>query len=148
MTGWIRSRRFARGSTVVEFALVAMLVISVVLGIAELGRAFYKWNAAVAATRQGARTAAIVAMNDTTSILKDMRRVFPELTATDVSVEYSADGTFPAASCSVATCRFVRVGLHVTFQPLVFFLKPNLPMPPFYTTYPVEALGNAGTGSP
>ena len=136
----IRSRQ--EGAAVVEFALVSVLLLILVLGAVVLGLGLFKWNSGVEASRRGARTAAIVAMNDTPAILAEMQHVFPELEAGDVTVEYSADGVFPG-TCVPGTCRYVRVGVDYTLPRFVFFL-PAITMPRFYTTYPVEALGNYG----
>lgn len=130
-----------QGAAVVEFALVVILVVTMLFGLIELGRALFQWNTAADATRRGARTAAIAAVGDSATVLAEMRLVMPELTAADVSIEYSIDGNFPGASCVRGTCRFVRVRVSQSFAPAVFFLPATIPMPPFATTYPVEALG-------
>lgn len=129
------------GALVVEFALVVTLMIFLMFGLIEFGRALYKWNAAVDATRRGARTAAIVAVGDSAAVLAEMQTVIPELESGNFSLEYSIDGNFPGATCIRGTCRFVRVGINYVFAPAVFFLPARIAMPPFYTTYPVEALG-------
>lgn len=130
-----------RGAAVVEFALVVILVIFLLFGLIEFGRALFKWNSAVDATRRGARTAAIVAVDDSAAVLAEMRLMMPELEAGNVAIEYSIDGNFPGAACARGTCRFVRVSVNYAFRPLVFFLPGAIQMPPFSTTYPVEALG-------
>jgi Flp pilus assembly protein TadG len=133
--------RRARGAFLVEFAFTAMILIAIVLGLVTLGLALFKWNSAVEASRRGARTAAIVAMNDTDAILGEMRLVFPELEASAVTIEYSATLAFPGA-CAPGTCRYVRVGVDYVMPRYAFFL-PAIAMPRFSTTYPVEVLGVA-----
>lgn len=130
-----------RGAAAVEFALVVILVVFLLFGLIEFGRALFKWNSAVDATRRGARTAAIVAVGDSAAVLAEMRLMMPELEAGNVAIEYSIDGNFPGATCVRGTCRFVRVSVNHSFRPLVFFLPVAISMPPFSTTYPVEALG-------
>lgn len=130
-----------RGVATVEFALVLSIVLLLLLGLVELGRVLFTWNSAVDATRRGARTAAIVALNDKPKVLAEMRLVMPELTAPEINVEYSIDGTFPGAACVRGTCRFVRVSLTREFHPAVYFLPAVIPLPDFATTVPVEALG-------
>jgi hypothetical protein len=49
----------ARGTTTVEFALVAGLFFMLVLGIVDFARAMGDWNAAAKATQTGARFAAV-----------------------------------------------------------------------------------------
>lgn len=128
------------GVAVVEFAFIVPVLLLLVLGLIELGRALYTWNTAVDATRRGARTAAIVAVGDTPAVLAEMRLTMPYLQDADVTVEYSIDGNFPGAACVRGTCRFVRVSVSHVYQPAVIFL-PVMQLPPFSTTYPVEALG-------
>src|SRR5438132_4784872 len=48
-----------KGQTLVEFALVALLFLTLVLGIVEFGRALWTWNTIVQATRAGARFAVV-----------------------------------------------------------------------------------------
>lgn len=129
------------GAALVEFALVVILMMALIFGLIEFGRAMFKWNSAVDATRRGARTAAIVAVGDSASVLAEMRTIMPELESGNVLIEYSIDGNFPGAACVRGSCRFVRVSVSYVFVPAVFFLPVSIPMPPFYTTYPVEALG-------
>ncbi|MDO8773085.1 MAG: pilus assembly protein [Burkholderiaceae bacterium] len=130
-----------RGAAAVEFAFVVILVIFLLFGLIEFGRTLFTWNSAVDVTRRGARTAAIVAVGDSAAVLAEMRLIMPELEADNVTIEYSIDGDFPGAACVRGTCRFVRVSVNRVFRPLVFFLPATIQMPPFSTTYPVEALG-------
>ncbi len=130
-----------RGAAAVEFALVVIILITLLFGLIELGRALFTWNSAVDATRRGARSASMVAVNDKDAVLAEMRLSMPELTADNVTLEYSIDGNFPGATCVRGTCRFVRVGVNYVFVPAVFFLPAQINMPPLYTTSTVEALG-------
>ena len=132
-----------RGAAAVEFALVAVLLFTLLFGLLDFGRALFQWNSAAEATRRGARTAAIAALGDTTTVLQDMRVILPELQSDDVTVQYSADGNFTeTTTCSASTCRFVRVQVHMAFRPVWSFLPLDIAMPTFSTTYPVEALGD------
>lgn len=49
----------ARGTTTVEFALVAALFFTLILGIIDFARAMWEWNAAAKATQAGVRFAAV-----------------------------------------------------------------------------------------
>lgn len=139
-----------RGALAVEFALVLVVLLVLLFGLVELGRVVFKWNSAVEATRIGARTAAIVAVNDEASVLGAMNTVMMgELAAANVTVHYSVDGvTFGRNVCIRGTCQFVRVTLSyqyrpalVIFQPAMSLLPETISMPTFATTLPVEALG-------
>lgn len=48
-----------RGQTLVEFAMVMPLIILVVLGLVDLGRAVYSYNTLAQSARQAARTAIV-----------------------------------------------------------------------------------------
>lgn len=48
-----------RGATAVEFAIVAMLFFTIVLGIMEFGRVLYVWNTVQEVTRRAAREAVV-----------------------------------------------------------------------------------------
>lgn len=51
--------RKERGATAVEFAIVAMLFFTIVLGIMEFGRVLYVWNTVQEVTRRAAREAVV-----------------------------------------------------------------------------------------
>lgn len=139
-----------RGAAVVEFALVLIILLVLVFGMIELGRALFKWNSAAEATRVGARTAAIVEVNDDAAVIAAMNTVMQgELDTSNVTVDYSIDGVnFGRNTCVRGTCRFVRVRLAYEYRPVLIFFQPavsllpeTMTMPSFATTYPVEALG-------
>ena len=132
-----------RGGTAVEFALVLVILVALLAGLLEFGRALYTWNTAVDATRRGARTAAIAAMGDTTTVVNSMRETMPALTAGEVTVEYSPNGVAFATSgaCVPGTCQFVRVSVDLHFHPVLYLLPEEIQLPRFATTIPVEALG-------
>ena len=55
----------------VEFALVAALFFTLLIGIMEMGRVLFYWNSAAEATRLGARLAVVCDLNDTTIKIAD-----------------------------------------------------------------------------
>ncbi|HJV26052.1 MAG TPA: TadE family protein [Aromatoleum sp.] len=57
-----------RGATAVEFAIVAMLFITIVLGIMEFGRVMYIWNTVQEVTRRAAREAVVRDFADASKI--------------------------------------------------------------------------------
>jgi Flp pilus assembly protein TadG len=81
-----------KGNSVIEFALVLPILLLVVFGITEFGRAIMVTNVLNSASREGARLAAVSSVTDSTSI---QNRVIEVLTAAnvepgDITVEYSA----------------------------------------------------------
>ena len=55
----LNSRKNERGTTIAEFAVVALLFFIIIIGIIEFGRLLYTHNALTDATRRGARFAAL-----------------------------------------------------------------------------------------
>ncbi len=145
-------RKRQNGAAVVEFALIAIVFFMLLIGIIEMGRVLFTWNAMVEATRYGARVAVVCGTNDA-AILSRMQQIMPALTATNVSVTYTPSG------CSVADCQQVSVSVQgVSISPLIPRPSPPdqpmqqtpwvLTVPPFTTTLPRESMLNAIDGHP
>ena len=132
-----RARRQA-GVAAVEFALVAALFFTILLGAIEMARLLWTWNAAGEATRLGARLAIVCDIND--PIIKArMRQMLPALQPANVTIEYLDPG------CTAATCKSVRVTLAgYTHVPIIPFVPLSIPIPPFQTTLPKEFMQSAG----
>jgi Flp pilus assembly protein TadG len=132
-----------RGAAAVEFALVCALFCTVLLGVMEMGRLLWTWNAAVEATRLGARMAIVCDMYDTDIRARMITRL-PQLTNANISIAYLNP---PAAdnSCTPATCQAVRVSLTgFTHNTIIPFLPLSLTMPAFSTTLRKEFMNSAG----
>ncbi len=76
----VQHRRNERGTTIAEFAIVALVFFTLIFGIIEFGRLLYTHNALADATRRGARYAAMHPAAD--------------LAAVKNQVVYGANGTF------------------------------------------------------
>ena len=61
MVSMIRNTRNNRGNSVVEFALILPLILLLIFGITEFGRAWMTVNVMHSAVREGARLAAVTA---------------------------------------------------------------------------------------
>ena len=59
-------RRRIRGVAMVEFTIVLPVVLFMILGVTELGRAMVRYNALTKAVRDGARHASLYALSGTT----------------------------------------------------------------------------------
>jgi Flp pilus assembly protein TadG len=68
------SWRDEHGAAVVEFALVVPLLLLLLWGIIDMGRAFYTLNNLASAVREGARRAAVMATDPTTAANKAVIR--------------------------------------------------------------------------
>ena len=137
-----RARRQA-GVAAVEFALVAALFFTILLGAIEMARLLWTWNAAGEATRLGARLAIVCDIND--PIIKSrMQQMLPALQPANVTIDYLDPGNAPN-TCTAATCKSVRVTLAgYTHVPIVPFVPLSIPIPPFQTTLPKEFMQSAG----
>jgi len=140
--------RRQRGTSTVEFAMIATLFFILLFGIIEFGRLFFTWNTLAEGTRRGARVAAVVQLND--SAIKNVavfqspdgsgNPVLPGLTTANVQVRYLNAGG--ASTATFEEIRFVQVAItgyqHSFMVPVVF---TTFTVPEFRTTLPRESLG-------
>ncbi|MGN7979981.1 TadE/TadG family type IV pilus assembly protein [Burkholderia sp. 22313] len=134
-------RRAQRGATIVEFALVASILIMLLIGIFEFGRVLFYWNTASEAIRLGARTAIVCDVN-AAGIVKRVRSLLPILANSNVAVSYTPTG------CDVSSCSFVTVSVtNVTVTTMIPLASVTITMPPFTTTMPRESLNSSTGGS-
>ena len=134
--------RGQEGLAAVEFALVAALLFTAMFGVIEMGRLLWTWNAAVEATRHGARLASVCDQNDS-RIKAAMVQRLPALTSSQIVITYlnppAADNT-----CTAANCKAVRVALTgYTHQALIPLVPLNLTLPAFATTQRKEFMNSA-----
>lgn len=128
-----------RGVAAVEFAIVASLLITLLLGIVEFARITFYWNTATELTRLGARVAVVCGFDDD-AIKQKMQALYPLVTDAEIAIEYLPAG------CLVNTCTQVRVKIESsreirTYIPYVS-LSPMLPA--FSTTLPRESMNSVG----
>jgi len=123
------------GATLVEFALVITVLVTLLLAITDFGRMLFTWNAAAEATRWGARTAVVcdkpAGSTVPTPVLNNMKAILPQLTAANVTINwYNPEGTINN-SCDASNCKGVEVsvtGLTVTpISPFMGFVMPAVP---------------------
>ena len=105
--------RDERGASVVEFAFIVPLLLVLVLGIAEFGRAFQVSGTLSAAAREGVRVMAL--SNDPAAARAAVRSAAPAL---DPAVT-NAQITITPASCPVSGTGTTTVRVTVTY-PLPF----------------------------
>lgn len=138
------SRRSERGAAVVEFALVAAVFFTLLVGIMEMGRILFYWNTTAEVTRLGARIA-VVCDKDDADIKAKMVKLFPTLAEGDISISYQP------ATCSQAenNCEWVTVAIAagVPIETFIPYVPLSLTMPAFSTTLPRESMDSSG-GNP
>jgi len=133
------SQRRQRGATIVEFALVALIFFTLLIGIMEFGRWLFTLNAASEATRWGARVA-VVCDKDDAAIKARMRVMMSGLKDEQISVNYSPE------ACETSACMVTVQLKDVTFTPLIPFMGVAVPIPPFTTSLTREHLdSDSGT---
>lgn len=125
------------GASAVEFALVSTILFTLLVAIFEFGRLMFNWNAAVEATRLGARLAVVCDMN-AASIKSKMQSLLPGLATGDINVTYA-----PAGCTGANDCQGVTVGISPS-SPAIQYSVPlatlSLRIPPFATTLTRESM--------
>jgi len=147
----VKSKRAQAGVTTVEFAVIGTLLMVVVFGIIEFGRALFVMNALTEATRRGARMAVVCPVGDpkpaSTSVFDSgagNSAVVSGLTTGNVQVQYldTAGGVIAAPAASFSSIRYVRVSIVGFTQTLLIPLNVvAIPMSGFSVTLPRESLG-------
>jgi Flp pilus assembly protein TadG len=145
----LRAMKKMRGVAMVEFAIVASVLMTVLFACLEFGRATYTFAALNEGTRRAARLAAVCPIND------------PKITAavnfmgaygfndSNVSIDYlDANGASLGATPAPVNVNYVRVSVVGYTMPLAIpFVNPTLTSPSFKVTLPAESLGVSNTGS-
>ncbi|HKX27751.1 MAG TPA: TadE/TadG family type IV pilus assembly protein [Blastocatellia bacterium] len=141
--------RNERGSTIVEFAIAAVMILTVLFGVIEFARLFWTRTALMSAAHRGARYA-IVRKNDTAGVdaVKKMTvygdpaadvstatPLVPGLTISNVSVDYKNwDGLRLSARANVSI-----TGYQFSFA--IPLLGATITMPTYRAALPGESAG-------
>jgi Flp pilus assembly protein TadG len=137
----IALRRKQRGVAAVEFALVAGVLCTLLIGICEFARVLFYWNTASEAMRLGARVAVVCDLN-APGIANNITRLMPTIPKSSVSVSYAPSG------CTASTCSTVTVSIsNVPVNTMIPFVPLTLTMPAFTTMLPRESLTSSSGGS-
>jgi hypothetical protein len=147
-----RGRR-ETGATMVEFAIVAIVFLTLMLGIMHFGRMLFTWNAAAEATRWGARIAVVCDKLTPNQVRDKMRKIVPQLTNANIQIDwYNPEGVINNA-CDKSTCKGVQVGIiGFTIPAISPFMGFVMPQVPAFATYlpreSMEATNAAGDSNP
>ena len=126
-----------RGVATVEFAVVAIVFFSLLLGIMEFGRWMFTLNAASEATRLGARLAVVCSPSEAPLIQQRMSQMTVSIPPAAMAIEYRPTG------CDAASCKTVTARLQgATFQPLIPFFGGRYAIPAFAVTLPREYMNS------
>jgi Flp pilus assembly protein TadG len=141
-----------RGATTVEFAIIGVVMFTVLFGVIEVGRAMFVMNALGEATRRSARMAAVCPINDPAIAQVGLfnrpgqtgNRIVGGLSAANFAIEYlSGNGSVVADPVAgFSNIQFVRTRI-VNFQHrmLIPFGTYLFTTPDFATTLRRESLG-------
>jgi len=151
----MNSIRHQRGTTVVEFALVAVVFFTVLFGLIDMSRLYFDVAALDEATRRGARLAAVCPIGDPkisqTAIFAGpggQSILVPGLGTQHISLQYlnrDGDAVANPAGAGYGSIRYVRVGIqNFQVQTLIPFMTRMITLPGFQTTIPSESLGRVG----
>lgn len=125
------------GVAAVEFAIVAGVFFSLLIGVMEMGRVLFYWNTAAEATRLGARIAVVCDVGDS-AIKTKMTALFPMVPAEKITVAYTPSG------CGVGTCDDVTVSIQaIPIATFIPYVPLSLSLPAFATTLPAESLASS-----
>ncbi|GAO69972.1 MULTISPECIES: TadE/TadG family type IV pilus assembly protein [Comamonas] len=140
-----------RGATLIEFALGLLIFLMFLLGVVDFSRLLYSWAAANEATRAGARYAVVCAdpqyANSKNLVLGQMTPWLPQLTASNIAIDWYDPAGNKSTTCDSTSCGGVRVRIDpqnpLKFQwiaPIVGSAIQQIPMPEFSTYLPREIL--------
>jgi hypothetical protein len=134
----------SRGVVTIEFAIVLIFAFMLLFAMLEVGRLVWTWNVAVAATRDGARWAAMYEPAAANQVRLHVERFsLGAIKAGDVVVDYFDPDT-PGVPCNVDNCKFVRVSLNdATFNSVVSLFPLSVKLPAFPATARREAMSAA-----
>jgi Flp pilus assembly protein TadG len=142
------SRKSQHGAAAVELALVAIVFFMLLIGIVEAGRVLFTWNAAVEATRYGARVAVVCDLGNKAAVVASMQKIMPALTTDNVVVVYGAQ----EVSVSTQDLPISPLIPRPTPAPAPDSATQRTPfiltVPPFTTTLPRESMANSIEGRP
>jgi Flp pilus assembly protein TadG len=137
-----------RGLYMVEFAISASVLITLIFGCIELCRATYTFAALKEGTRRAARLAAVCPINDPAIASAVNFMGAYGFTNSNVSVNYlDANGALLAAP-TISGVYYVQVGVVNYTVPLsIPFMSAILTAPSFAVTLPAQSLGLSNTGA-
>ena len=133
------------GTTTVEFAIVGVVVITVMFAIIEFGRIIFSLNMLHEGVRRAARVAAVCAVGDAAIANAAVLVNLPGLNTSNVVVQYLDRNGAPLgnpAGSQYSLIRYVRVAIVGYSFPIgIPFIAPTFSAPQVSSTMPRESLG-------
>lgn len=135
------------GVVTVEFTVLAAIFFFVLFFIIGIARVVYIYNAAVNATRMGARLAVVCAPSAEGNIRAKLVAKVPQLASTginsaaEIKFTYNTDPgcTVP---CNITSVTVALIGFKVAIATPASFPLGNITLPPFSTTLTRESMNS------
>ena len=131
-----------KGAAAIEFALIASIFFTILIGILEMGRVLFYMNSAAEVTRLGARIAVVCDIN-ASGIRSNMIKRLNILTVDNIQIDYCTKDACNS-TCTQASCKSISVGITgvtvATFIPFVPDSISSITLPPFSTSLPRESM--------
>jgi Flp pilus assembly protein TadG len=132
------------GITVVEFAIIGVLLYLLLFGVVEFGRLLFTFVALGESTRRAARLATVCPINDPGITSTGLFANLPGFNSANLQIQYlTANGTvLTNPGGSYGNIQYVRVrvtGYSISLA--IPLINPTITAPAFAVTLPREALG-------
>lgn len=152
------NRKHMRGTYVVEFAIIGLLVFTLLFGVVEMGRLYFTVNALDEVVRRGARLAAVCNIDDevvkqraifnaagdagNSQLIGDLATANLTLTYLDVNGAPVANPADTVSANGFRAIRYVRMSLqNFVFNLFIPGFGVPITLPVFRATLPRESLG-------
>ncbi len=140
----IQNRRPERGSTLIEFTVVATVFFMMLVGIVAAGNLYFTHNALVEATRRGARYAVLHPSGSTTAVQNMVVYGTDAPAAGATSLIYNLQPTNVTVTYSALNVASGTATVTITNYSFPFVLPTqttSIQMPPYRTTVTGESAG-------
>ena len=152
------NRKHMRGVYVVEFAVVGLLMFTLLFGVVEMGRLYFTVNALDEAVRRGTRLAAVCNVSDPVVLQRAIfnaagdagnSQLIGDLTTANLTLTYlDVNGALVANPGDLVSLngfraiRYVQLSLqNFVFNLFIPGIGVPITLPPFRATLPRESLG-------
>lgn len=134
------------GITIVEFAIVATVLFTMLFGLIEFGRVMYSFAVLAEGTRRAARLATVCPLNDGGITTTANFASLPGFTSGNVQLDYlDSSGTPTVTYSNIAYVRVQITGYSIPLS--IPFVNPTVTSPAFAVTLPRESLGVTPTAT-
>jgi Flp pilus assembly protein TadG len=137
----VKPHRGARGQALVEFAITIPIIVVIVLGLLDLGRAVFAYNTLAQSARQASRTAMVDQDVSRVQAVAISTAVTLGLTSSNVRVCFK-DAFTPAVDCSdpsLQPCNPLRIGCLAIVDTQLAFTPITPVISVFWSSIPLSS---------